>query len=71
MQDYFTKWLEVYAVADRKATTVAHCLAYLIWRHGVPAQIIYDQAAEFLSTRDCRSTWGGTVAHIIQTFPNR
>ena len=26
-QDYLTKWLEVYAVEDRKATTVADCLA--------------------------------------------
>ena len=26
-QHYLTKWLEVYAVEDRKATTVADCLA--------------------------------------------
>lgn len=48
LQDYLTKWPEVYAVPDRKATTVAHCLADFIWRHGVPVQIIHDQAAEFL-----------------------
>ena len=39
----------VFAVKDRKATTVAHCLADFIWRHGVPVKIIHDQAAEFLS----------------------
>ena len=48
-QDYLSKWPEVYAVSDRKATTVAQCLADLIWRHGVPIQIIHDRAAEFLS----------------------
>ena len=48
-QDYLSKWPEVYAVSDRKATTVAQCLADLIWRHGVPVQIIHDRAAEFLS----------------------
>ena len=48
-QDYLTKWPEVYAVADRKATTVAKCLADVIWRHGVPSRIIHDRAAEFLS----------------------
>ena len=48
-QDYLTKWPELYAVADRKATTVVRCLADIIWRHGVPSQIIHDHAAEFLS----------------------
>ena len=41
-QDYLTKWPEVYAVADHKATDV-------MWKHGVPSQIIHDRAAEFLS----------------------
>ena len=48
-QDYLTKWPKVYAVEDRKATKVAHCLADFIWRHGVSAKIIHDWAAEFLS----------------------
>ena len=48
-QDYLTKWPEVYAVEDRKATTVVHCLADFIWRHGVPVKIIHNRAAEFLS----------------------
>ena len=39
----------VFAVEDRKATTVAHCLADFIWRHGVPVKIIHEWAAEFLS----------------------
>ena len=48
-QDYLTKWPEVFAVKDRTATTVSKCHAELVWRHGVPAKIIHDRAAEFLS----------------------
>ena len=48
-QDYLSKWPEVYAVANRKAETVAQCLLELIWKHGVPRRIIHDRAAEFLS----------------------
>jgi len=48
-QDYLTKWPEVYVVSDCKATTVAYYLADVIWKHGVPAKIIHDKAAEFLS----------------------
>ena len=33
----------------RRAETVAGCLLDLIWRHGVPRQIIHDRAAEFLA----------------------
>ena len=49
LQDYLTKWPEVYPVADRAAPTVAKCLADFIWKHGVPMKIIHDRAAEFLS----------------------
>ena len=48
-QDYLTKWPEVFQVRDRSATTVAQCLAELVWRHGVPSKLIHDRAAEFLS----------------------
>lgn len=48
-QDYLTKWPEIFAVKDRTAPTVAKCLAELVWRHGVPAKLIHDRAAEFLS----------------------
>ena len=48
-QDYLSKWPEVYALADRKATTVAKCLTDLVWKHSVPNKIIHDRAAEFLS----------------------
>jgi len=48
-QDYLTRSPEVFPVADRTAKTVAGCLAELIWRHGIPARIIHNRAAEFLS----------------------
>ena len=45
-QDYLSKWPEIYPVA---ASTVAKCLADLIYRHGVPSTIIHDRTPEFLS----------------------
>ena len=47
-QDYLTKWPDVFAVPVT-VTTVTHCLAEVIWRHGMPRKIIHDRAAEFLS----------------------
>ena len=49
IQDYLTKWPEVYPLPDRKAETVAKCLLDLIWKHGVPSRIIHDRAAEFFA----------------------
>ena len=48
-QDYLSKWPEVYPVRDQKAETVAQCLLDLVWKHGVPARIIHNRAAEFVS----------------------
>ena len=42
LQDYLTKWPEVYAVPNRKAETVAKCLLDIV---GVPLRIIHDRAA--------------------------
>ena len=44
-----TKWLEVYALSNRKAETVAKCLLDVVLKHTVPNKIIHDRAAEFLS----------------------
>ena len=46
-QDYLTKWPEVYAVEDRKAITVAHCLADFLWQHGVPVKSMIKQQSFF------------------------
>ena len=48
-RDYLSKWPEVYALSNRKVESVAKCLHDLVWRHGVPNQIIHDRAAGFLA----------------------
>ena len=47
IQDYFTKWLEIYCLPDHKAPTVARCVMDYICRLGVPDKIHSDQGAEF------------------------
>ena len=49
IQDYFTKWVEIYCLADHKAPTVARCMLDYICRLGVPEKIHSDQGAEFTS----------------------
>ena len=41
--DYLTKWLEVFAVPDQSAATIARLLVEeIVSRHGVPAEILSD-----------------------------
>ena len=47
--DYLTKWPEVFAVANQTAETIAHALVEVISRHGVPAKLLSDRGANFLS----------------------
>ena len=48
--DYFTKWVEAYALENHTAYTVADTLVtQFITRYGVPAQIHTDQGREFES----------------------
>ena len=47
--DYLTKWPEVFAIADQKAETVARALVEVVSRHGVPAKLLSDRGANFLS----------------------
>ena len=47
--DYFTKWPEVFAIANQTDETIAHVLVEVICRHGVPAKLLSDQGANFLS----------------------
>ena len=49
LQDYLTKWPEIYAVPDQRAETVTKCLMDFIYKHGVPDIIIHDRPAEFFS----------------------
>ena len=48
--DYLTKWPEVFAVPDQTAHTTAELLVkQIISRHGVPAELLSDRGANFLS----------------------
>ena len=48
--DYLTKWPEVFAVADQTAHTIAQLLVeQIISRHGVPAELLSDRGANFVS----------------------
>ena len=49
--EYLTKWLEVFAVADEIATTIARLLVEEIARHhGVSTEILSDRGRSFLSS---------------------
>ena len=43
LQDYFTKWLELWPLPDRKATTVANCLVSFMRRYGTIHKLHSDQ----------------------------
>ena len=48
--DYLTKWPEVFAVPDQSAATIAKLLVEeIVSRHGVPAELLSDRGAAFLS----------------------
>ena len=47
--DYLTKWPEVFPVPAQTAETIAQALVEVISRHGVPAKLLSDRGANFLS----------------------
>ena len=48
--DYFTKWVEAFAVADQQAQTIARLLVEnIVCRHGVPQELPSDRGSNFLS----------------------
>lgn len=50
VMDYFTKWVEVYAIPNQEAATVADVLVKeFICRYGVPLEIHSDQGRNFES----------------------
>jgi hypothetical protein len=52
--DYFTKWVEAFALPDQKSLTVADCLVtQVICRFGCPHQIHSDKASDFMSHLFC------------------
>ena len=50
MVDFFTKWVEMAAVPDTKASTTANCIyKHIISRHGPPKAILSDRGSGFVS----------------------
>ena len=47
--DYLTKWPEVFPVPTQTAETIARALVEVISRHRVPAKLLSDRGANFLS----------------------
>ena len=48
--DYFTKWVEAYAVPDQQTQTIARLLVEnTVCRHGVPQELLSDRGSNFLS----------------------
>ena len=48
--DYLTKWVEVFAVAEQSAETVARLFVEgIVCRHGVPRELLSDRGGNFLS----------------------
>jgi hypothetical protein len=48
MKCTLTKWIELVAIPDKKASTVAsHMVTHLFHRHGVPRQLVTDNGCEF------------------------
>ena len=44
--DYFTKWVEAYAVADQQTETIAKLLVEnIVCRHGVPQKLLSDRGS--------------------------
>ena len=48
--DYLTKWVEVFAVPDQKAETIARLFVEgVVCRHGAPEELLSDRGTNFLS----------------------
>jgi len=49
VSDYFTKWVEAYAIPNQEATTVAHQLINMFCHFSLPEQLHSDMGAQFES----------------------
>ena len=71
IQDYFTKWVEIFAVPDATAETTARViLNEFISRYGTPLQIMSDQGRNYESTvfkELCKLLEIDKNSHITQT----
>lgn len=47
--DYYTKWIEAFAIPNKTAKTVVGCLLEMFYRHGASSFILTDQGREFVN----------------------
>lgn len=47
--DLFTKWIELYPIADQQAKTIADRVLDLVCRYSVPKEVLTDQGSNFQS----------------------
>jgi len=47
--DYFTKWVEAFAIPSKQAKDIAACFKKLFARHGAMNAILTDQGREFVN----------------------
>ena len=67
--DYFSKWIEAKALADKSATSVATFLFEVMCRHGCFQTQINDQGREFVnSVSECLHHLTGTEQRITSAY---
>lgn len=47
--DYYTKWVEAFAIKDKSAQSITKCLLEIFYRHGASYYVITDQGREFVN----------------------
>jgi transposase InsO family protein len=69
VKDALTKWIEIFALQNKEAETVAECIAdEVFYRHGAPRMVITDQGTEF-TNRLMGQLMRITGCHHIKTTP--
>ena len=68
LKDYFSKWIEVYAMPDKKALSVAKCLVQFMARYGREEKLHSDLGMEFQAnvSKHLYELWG---VHKTYTTP--
>jgi len=66
MTDAFTKYVELVAIPNKEAETVAEAIFnHWICKYGIPVQLVTDQGKEFIATV-CQDLWNKLTLSILQ-----
>ena len=71
IQDYFSKWIEIFAIPDKTAVSVAKCLVVFMARYGKIAKLHSDMGQEFQAkvTRGLCDMWSVTKTYTTPYTP--